>query len=615
MNSSPEDRSAETRARATGILQKMSRRPLLAELGEDDRRPQIRRYPVPDASPLLVVIRAFRWCIALAVFAGVVVWDRLRGERSPRLFGARLRRVFEQVGGTAVKLGQQLAVRVDFLPFEVSQELSLLMDSVPPFETDKAIQRITALTGESLDETFKHFDRTPIGAASIACVWRGTLHSGEVVAVKVRRPGVEKLFAADLTILSLMTRLLEATTIVRSGFFKYLRTDLVDMFMGELDLCREANHQMIWRRYVKNDRIKWLSAPKVFAHLSDIDILTTEFVDGYPCADVLAATETGDIAALKTLASVGIDPAIIGQRIMQVGMWGRMECPFFHADPHPGNIIIRPDNHIVLIDFGACGVVSREMASHQIEMSRRLINDDISGGTAVTLALLAPLPNIDATEIQRVLEQVMWNFQITVRSDDAEWWERTSAALWVWTLEAIRRFNLPINLDVLLFIRSTLLYDTLACRLDPSINVEKSFKTWRKKARKRVMRRSRRQWRPVSDRVTQELGEIGESVRKGVYVAGHLSRNLPREFSAASSKSAHFASSMLKIGTASSLLFFGTLLAATAWSWRSSGELNREELLQIVASHPGMVAIVVLITASNLRRVLARLNEFDPEET
>jgi hypothetical protein len=129
------------------------------------------------------------------------------------------------------------------------------------------------------------------------------------------------------------------------------------------------------------------------------------------------------------------------------------------------------------------------------------------------------------------------------------------------------------------------------------------------------MRRMRRQWRPVSDRVIQEVGEIEETVRKGIYVAGHLSRNLPREFSAASSKGAHFASSMLKIGTASSLLFFGAILMATVWSWNSSGELNREDLLQQFLSHPVLVVLVLLVTASNLRRVLARLNEFDPEET
>ncbi|MFT4975116.1 MAG: ubiquinone biosynthesis protein, partial [Myxococcota bacterium] len=321
MSTLPPKRSAEERARAAGILQKMPRRPLLAELGEDDQKPHIRRYPVPEASPLLVLGRALRWVLALAAFAGVVLWDRLRGQDSHRQFGARLRGVFESVGGTAIKLGQQLAVRVDFLPFEVSQELGQLMDAVPPFETRLAVERITALTGVPLEETFARFDLEPIGSASIACVWRGVLHSGEVVAVKVRRPGVEKLFAADLKIISLMTRVLEAMTIVRPGFFKYLRIDLVDMFMGELDLCREANHQMIWRRYVKNDGIKWLSAPRVFAALSDIDVLTTEFVDGYPCADVLAATETGDTAALETLASVGIDPAVIGQRIMQVGLW------------------------------------------------------------------------------------------------------------------------------------------------------------------------------------------------------------------------------------------------------------------------------------------------------
>ena len=558
--------------------------------------------------------RGIRWAQVLLRLGGRLLWDRLQKKNSPRQIGKRLRQMFESVGGPGVKLGQQLAVRVDFIPFEVSQELGKLMDDVKSFDISVARQRIVKMTGKPIEETFASIDPKPIGAASIACVWKAVLHSGEAVAVKVRRPNAVRSFTADLTIISLLTKVMEVLTIVRPGFFKYLRRDLHEMFLGEMDFRREANHMVVWRRYAKRDRIKWLSAPRVYSELSNNEILTTEFIEGYSCSDILLAVESKNAEALRILRSQNIDPKVLGTRVMQLGMWGRLECPFFHADPHPGNILVRPDNQIVLLDFGACGGVNNEMVSHQIEMSRRLVNDDIAGGTAITLAMLAPLPNIDAKDVHRVLKEVMWNFQITVRSDDAQWWERTSAALWVWTLEAVRTFNLPVNLDVLLFVRATLLYDTLACRLNPEINVENSFKRWRKGFRRRGLRRLRRQARPLVDRALRDDAALQESLKKAAYFAGHLSRNLPQQFNAATSKEAYVASSILKLGSGIAVLLSACLLIASLYSWFTTEELSREVILNLLFRHPVLFMIGLVMAWHNLSNILRRLNELDPND-
>jgi predicted unusual protein kinase regulating ubiquinone biosynthesis (AarF/ABC1/UbiB family) len=326
------------------------------------------------------------------------------------------------------------------------------------------------------------------------------------------------------------------------------------------------------------------------------------------------AVESKNTRALAILKSKNIDPKVLGTQIMQLGMWGRLECPFFHADPHPGNILIRPNNEIVLLDFGACGGVSSEMVSHQIEMSRRLVNDDIAGGTAITIAMLAPLPNIDANEIHRVLKEVMWNFQITVRSKDAQWWERTSAALWVWTLEAVRRFNLPVNIDVLLFVRATLLYDTLACRLNPEVNVENSFRLWRKGFRKRCVRRMRQQPSPFADRTLRDNAALEESLKKTAYFLCQFSRQLPQQFNAATSKEAYVASSLLKLGSGIAVIFTVCLLIASFYASFTAENLSQELVIDLLLSYPVLFVLVIVMAWHNLSNILRRLNELDPNE-
>src|SRR5262249_6323246 len=155
------------------------------------------------------------------------------------------------------------------------------------------------------------------------------------------------------------------------------------------------------RRYARRDNVTWVTAPHVIVELSSYDVLTTEFIVGYSCIDILRATETKDAEALEALRAVDIDPRMVGRRFMQLALWQRLECSFFHADPHPGNIIVLPGNKLVMIDFGSCGLMSASYSAEYHEMSRRLLRDDVAGAVAVSLSMLAPLPFIDVTELQR----------------------------------------------------------------------------------------------------------------------------------------------------------------------------------------------------------------------
>src|SRR5690606_3337705 len=113
-------------------------------------------------------------------------------------------------------------------------------------------------------------------------------------------------------------------TVVRSDFFKYLRSELREMLFDELDFVKEANYQAMFRRYVKRDRLRWVTAPRVHADLSNHEVLASDYVDGYSCVDVLAALESRDEEALAFLESMDVNPRRVGQRIMQLGLWSRL---------------------------------------------------------------------------------------------------------------------------------------------------------------------------------------------------------------------------------------------------------------------------------------------------
>src|SRR5262249_11535949 len=130
----------------------------------------------------------------------------------------RLREIVERIGGTAIKAGQQMAMRVDLVPFCFGAELSKMLDRVPPMKTADAVDLIERQLGRPLDRVFAAFDPEPVGSASVACVYQAITHGGDKVAIKVRRPGVGAMFAADCAALAVVMDTLEMLTIVRDGF-------------------------------------------------------------------------------------------------------------------------------------------------------------------------------------------------------------------------------------------------------------------------------------------------------------------------------------------------------------------------------------------------------------
>jgi len=612
-----EPRSVPGPEEAPALLRSMPRRPWLTARRTEQGAITFREAELPAASTARVAIRVAAWGWASARLGAHLFADRLAGRRDVRQKGARLRQALEQMGGTGIKLGQQLSSRVDLFPFEVCDELGKLLDRVPPFPVQEAVATIERASGRALGETFAVFDPVPIGSASIACVWQAVLRTGEKVAVKVRRPGVEQQFAADIRAVQLLTKALEVLTIVRPGLFRNFRKEVHAVFKQELDFAREARYQTLFRRLAKLDRLRWLGAPRVHHELSGLDVLVSEFVDGVLCSEIAAATDTGNPEALAKLREMGIDTKVVAWRVLEVGWWGRYECPFFHADPHPGNVVVRPGNEIVMLDFGACGVTSRKQAREDHQNFRSVIKDDISAVTEVALKAAMPLPRIDVDQLRQRLERHLWRQRFANISKGVEWWERSTAGLWIAVAAATRDLGLPLAPRFLELLRATLLYDTLALRLDHDLKIQKEFGRYERRGMRRRARRFGQQARRALSRrpgvsAQAERLRTAEALEWGTFWVESLTDSLPVGFQSLSKKSSYFFTVLIRF-----LLGMGALTVAGGGALWISGLLGGParglpESVRTAIRHPAYFAVALLLLVQAFRRIYLRLLDKDP---
>lgn len=469
------------------------------------------------ASVVATLRRLLLWLFAAARYAAGTALDQLRRRNTVQRRAARLRRNLERVGGTFLKLGQQMSIRIDLLPMPYCMELSKLLDQVPPFPVEDAVATIERSTNQRLEEVFETFDPEPIGSASLACVYQAVLKTGERVAVKVRRPGIVGVFAADHRALSWIVGLAEFLTLVRPGQLGNLLRDMQTMFREELDFRREARHTDLFRRRAKRSRLRFISTPRVFFDLSETEVLVTEFVSGIWLYEILWAVESRDREALAYIRNLDIEPVKVARRLFEASLFGIFENLIFHADPHPANVVVQAGSEIVLIDFGSCGSYTEEQLNNARHLHYCQANEDVSGMVQCTLAMLEPLPPIDIDALTREVEQVYSDSIHALKSRNCEWWERTSAGVWIGFMRVARRYHIRINLDILRMIRSTLLYDTLAARLYPGLDVYQEYRRYRrqmaKSARRRFQRRLRRFLsRGVDDRAFlrwEEMVDLG----------------------------------------------------------------------------------------------------------
>lgn len=328
--------------------------------------------------PLILFRRIFQIGTTFGKWFGLRYLDRLL-DQSDQMFevrAAEFRKMLVELGPAYIKIAQAISSRPDLIPPSYLDELSLLQDRISPFSTEVAFNTIEQELGLPIDELFSEISPEPIAAASLGQVYQARLcRTGEVVAVKVQRPGVQAAIALDILILRFLAGLLR-----RAG---KLNTDLqavVDEWASslfrEMDYIKEANNGLKFRQLYGG--LQDVLVPKMYVEHTTRKVLVMEWVEGQKLSEVkdLYMVEVGVYCSFNQLLEYG----------------------FYHADPHPGNLLRTYDGKLAYLDFGMMGEFKQELRDGFIEACLHLVNRDFDALAKdfVTLGLIPPTADKEA---------------------------------------------------------------------------------------------------------------------------------------------------------------------------------------------------------------------------
>lgn len=284
----------------------------------------------------------------------------------------RLRCAIEEMGPTFIKFGQILATRVDLFSPELIRELEKLQDDAPVLPYKELEPLIEKALGAPPTKVFKYVKEIPLASASIAQVHEAVTQKGERVVLKIRKPSVKRIVEADLRLMNHMARLV---AIQSTELRRYKPEETVKEFerslRREMDFTIEAKNA---ERIARNLRkFRWVKIPRIYWQWTSESLCVQEFVKGISAKDP------------EAIDKAGLDRNIIASRGARIAWKCMLEDGLFHADPHPGNFYILPNNGIAMLDFGMVGKLSPQRREQLIRMMRSIIFQEIESAASVLI--------------------------------------------------------------------------------------------------------------------------------------------------------------------------------------------------------------------------------------
>lgn len=376
--------------------------------------------------------------------------------------GIKLRHSLQSLGPTFIKLGQLASSRRDIVPEQIAAELEKLQDEVQyvPYEKIEAI--IEQELGGTPEEIFSCFNKEPLATASIGQVHVAQLHTGEEVAVKIQRPGIESVIKTDLEILHHLARRLESR-------FEWMRTyriqEIIDEFshslLNELNYLLEGrNGERIAKQFVDNPTIH---IPKIFWEFTSNKVLTMEMIRGIK------------VNHYDELEEKGYNKKQIAERIIHAMLHQILEVGFFHGDPHPGNIYVLPDDHVAFLDFGMVGYLNDDLKYYFSSLIISLQANDTVGmmNTFEDWGLLDHAT--DRSKLQRDIELLhMKYYEVALHK-----FSLGKIMIEVFSIAYKHKIKIPTNIAILAKVVLTL--ETILEKLDPALSIMKAIEPYGKR--------------------------------------------------------------------------------------------------------------------------------------
>jgi predicted unusual protein kinase regulating ubiquinone biosynthesis (AarF/ABC1/UbiB family) len=394
-------------------------------------------------------------------------------ERQLERQGLWLKEHLIKLGPTFIKIGQALGTRADLLPLAYIKELVLLQDQVPPFPNEEAFARIESELGRAVEEAYAEIDPEPVASASLGQVYRARLHTGEEVAVKVQRPRLRETVGRDIAVLGRLTRALARfPSLNENADWEGMLREFRETINEEMDYAREAANADRFRanfrewRAVRVPRIHWThTTPRV---------LTMEFIRG---------TKVTDLEGLKARR---ISPVKVNRLLVRAYLKQLLEDGFFHADPHPGNLLVMNSGHLAFFDFGMVGRITPRLQSQMIDAFFHVVGRDTEGLAQDLISLNFLKPGVNPERVRPVVEGLFRHY-LNLKLGDVNFKELT------YDLAEVMYeypFRLPSNFTYV--IRALMTLEGIGIVTDPGFSF---FDTAKPFAKEFMLRREGKQFR------------------------------------------------------------------------------------------------------------------------
>ncbi len=414
--------------------------------------------------------------------------------RDPR--PVRLRLFFEQTGGAFLKLGQILSLRYDLLPEAYTDQLLHLLSRVKTLPIEKMKPVFRAETGHEPEELFAEFEETPIASASISQVYRARLKSGEVVAVKIQRPGIEEVFETDIVLASFLARVMSVFSFFRAWQLRELIQDFAEWTRRELDFRFETKNGAALREY-STASVRTV-IPRVYEEWTTKRLMVSEFLEDIFSVDtVMRAVQENPAYRDKLLAEHQIDLKEMSYYFIADMMRQYLVDGFFHADPHPANIFFLPNNKLGYFDFGIMGEAGEERV-YLLRIVYGILKRDLTYASQNFLGFSKSLFRREAElfkdrdkeayeKYQKVIEKVeeimVDNLRLDLEELLAPWYdaankgnenrtnEETMAYVFTRMMMRTRKYGISLPNAAAIFFRTLVITGMVALRLEPSFDI------------------------------------------------------------------------------------------------------------------------------------------------
>lgn len=400
---------------------------------------------------------------------GKIIFEKIRKVDREMSTWERLRHTLEDLGPTFIKFGQIMSLRPDLVPNALIVELRKLQDEVAPVTYEAIREVVEKNLQRPLAEVFSLFEEKPLAAASLAQVHRAVIReSGQVVAVKIQRPRIRQVIEPDLYIMEIVAgQLNERMEAAQIYDLPNLVQEVKKTLLRELDFTREARNMKIFRSNVAQNKDVYV--PFLVEKYTTEQLLTMELVQGTKLKDLTPEDD--------------FDPEILAKRGMSLTVKQVLEDGFFHADPHPGNVVILDGNVFCLLDWGMVGRLTRRTRYDLIDLINAVVDKD----SEKILSILLSLAQVRGSISPRRLEREILDILDVYHSLPIQELNIGHLLLDISTMLRENRLQVPVDLAIM--IKALITAEGTARQLYPELNVVEEAKPY-------VRRLAMERWRP-----------------------------------------------------------------------------------------------------------------------